>query len=76
MREQVVHFIIASHQIVTPQDIIDRSGHFIQLLQYPEAPDTSYFLVQAKGDNLLKTPFLFYLFTLMIECSMFIIFLI
>ena len=54
----IVHFIITSHQLVThPQDIINGSGHFAQLLQYPEAFDTSYFLVRAKGANLLNTPF-------------------
>jgi hypothetical protein len=46
--EWIVHFIIVSHQLVThPQDIINKSGHFAQLLQYSEAPDTPFFLVCA-----------------------------
>jgi hypothetical protein len=45
--EQIVHFIIASHKLVTrPQDI----------LQYPKAPNTYFFLAQANGANLLETP--------------------
>jgi hypothetical protein len=45
--EQIVHFIIASHKLMThPQDN----------LQYPEASDTYFFLAQAKGANLLETP--------------------
>jgi hypothetical protein len=55
--EQIVHFIILAHKLVThPQDIISGSGCFAVLKQYPEALDTSYFLVCAKGANLLDTP--------------------
>jgi hypothetical protein len=54
--KQIVRFIILAHKLVTrPQDIISGSGHFTVLKQYPEAPDTSYFLVRAKGANLLNT---------------------
>jgi hypothetical protein len=55
--EWIVHFIILAHKLVThPQDIVSGSGHFTVHKQYPEAPDTSYFLVCAKGANLLDTP--------------------
>jgi hypothetical protein len=55
--ERIVRFIILAHKLVTrPQDIISGSGRFAVLKQYPEAPDTSYFLVRAKGANLLDTP--------------------
>jgi hypothetical protein len=55
--EWIVRFIILAHKLVTrPQDIISRSRRFTVLKQYPEAPDTSYFLVRAKGANLLNTP--------------------
>jgi hypothetical protein len=55
--EQIVRFIIVAHKLAThPQDIISGSGCFAVLKQYPEAPDTSYFLVCAKGANLLNTP--------------------
>jgi hypothetical protein len=55
--ERIVCFIILAHKLVThPQDIINGSGRFAVLKQYPEAPDTSYFLIHAKGDNLLNTP--------------------
>jgi hypothetical protein len=55
--EWIVRFIILAHKLVTrPQDIISGSGRFTVLKQYPEAPDTSYFLVRAKGADLLDTP--------------------
>jgi hypothetical protein len=55
--ERIVHFIIVTHKLLTrPQDIISGSGHFTVLQQYPEAPDTSFFLVHAKGANLFDTP--------------------
>jgi hypothetical protein len=55
--EQIDHFIILAHKLVTcPQDIISGSGRFTVLKQYPEAPDTSYFFVHAKGANLLNIP--------------------
>jgi hypothetical protein len=55
--EQIVHFIIVAHKLVThPQDIISGSGCFAMLQQYLEAPDTSFFLICAKGANLLDTP--------------------
>jgi hypothetical protein len=55
--EWIVRFIILAHKLVTcPQDIISGSGCFAVLKQYPEAPDTFYFLVRAKGANLLNTP--------------------
>jgi hypothetical protein len=57
VREQIVRFIIIAHKLMTcPQDIISGSGCFAMLQQYPEAPDTSFFLVHAKGANLLNTP--------------------
>jgi hypothetical protein len=55
--EWIVCFIIIAHKLVThPQDIINGSGHFAVLQQYLEVSDTSFFLICAKGANLLNTP--------------------
>jgi hypothetical protein len=57
MEEWIVWFIIVADKLVTyPQNIISGSGCFAMLQQHLEAPDTSYFLVHAKGANLLNAP--------------------
>jgi len=68
--ERIVHFIILARKLVTcPQDIISGSGHFVVLKQYPEAPDTSYFLFVPRGLTCLIPLPLFYLLIILTDDS-------